>query len=501
MRLFVIRRGWWKPWNWTTRTWAWAIVIGVVISPFATRWFSLWRVPDVVLPFDVEEIIQNEIPRDEDAIVRYEIALRLLAQGTSLLEEDDRTFVNLNDADTAMRNALLTDQPNWDNRLDHWLLGRRAALDEFLAASEMERSGGPSLRTADLDFAVNTHQRLRSLAVLAEAEAMRLERSGQVDQAWGWHRANLRCARHCMMPRYVICQLIGSGVRSIAYSGIARWAQSKTLTVEQLQAARDELVIDGETAVPVLDIAKSNYLCLKNSITQPGGPNYLFPQWSLAQPEDWYLLYLKRMVIWTIGQPEIVLRLARQELINVQDQIDLPIHSRRQGLRMKHEILFELDPASPRPSGQLSTNRLKTLMEEQFWKARGLNDYLLGTGTMESFQRLGFARMAALDVVLACQQYHREFGEFPESLAQLVPRFLKAIPIDPMDVDGGLIQYRVDENREAVVWSIGYNEKDDGGKILKDETREVLDTGYRVLVNRIDGAESQHDNAGESSVE
>lgn len=50
------------------------------MSPIATRWYSLWQVPDVALPFDVEDVIQDDVPKDEDAIYHYEVAQRLLEQ-------------------------------------------------------------------------------------------------------------------------------------------------------------------------------------------------------------------------------------------------------------------------------------------------------------------------------------------------------------------------------------------------------------------------------------
>lgn len=160
-----------------------------------------------------------------------------------------------------MREAIFSDNPKRDNRLDAWLTGRSEALTEFRFASEMARSGAPSLRTTDFNEIFNSYQQLRPLIVLTETEALRLERAGQLDQAWEWHKANLRCSRHCLMPPHMICHLIGFAIQSTCFRGIARWASCDTLTYEDLQQARDELAVDHDHSVSAFRIAKSNYLC------------------------------------------------------------------------------------------------------------------------------------------------------------------------------------------------------------------------------------------------
>ena len=89
------------------------------------------------------------------------------------------------------------------------------------------------------------------------------------------------------------------------------------------------------------------------------------------------------------------------------------------------------------------------------------------------------ARRAALDVVLASQQFQRIQGEFPESIEQLVPKFLDSVPIDPMDATGAPLHYRRETDGTAVVWSVGMDGVDDGGHV---ELKDVIDkdTGYRI---------------------
>ena len=64
---------------------------------------------------------------------------------------------------------------------------------------------------------------------------------------------------------------------------------------------------------------------------------------------------------------------------------------------------------------------------------------------------------------IACglERYHNAHGEYPETLAALVPQFVEKLP---MDIIGGQpLKYRRTDYGQFVLYSIGWNEKDDGG--------------------------------------
>jgi hypothetical protein len=64
--------------------------------------------------------------------------------------------------------------------------------------------------------------------------------------------------------------------------------------------------------------------------------------------------------------------------------------------------------------------------------------------------------------LVACglERYHIAHNQYPESLAALVPQFLEKLPPDV--INGGDLKYRRTDN-SFVLYSIGWNEKDDGG--------------------------------------
>ncbi len=64
----------------------------------------------------------------------------------------------------------------------------------------------------------------------------------------------------------------------------------------------------------------------------------------------------------------------------------------------------------------------------------------------------------------ALERYHLAHGEYPETLDQLMPGFITA---SPHDVINGLpLHYRRTDDGKFVLYSVGWNEQDDGGTIV-----------------------------------
>jgi hypothetical protein len=63
---------------------------------------------------------------------------------------------------------------------------------------------------------------------------------------------------------------------------------------------------------------------------------------------------------------------------------------------------------------------------------------------------------------LALARYQRKYGAYPRSLAELTPAFLPAVPLDP--VDGQPLRYRLEADGRFMLYSIGADGKDDGGR-------------------------------------
>jgi hypothetical protein len=84
-------------------------------------------------------------------------------------------------------------------------------------------------------------------------------------------------------------------------------------------------------------------------------------------------------------------------------------------------------------------------------------------------QRL--ARMEAgrqlLVTALALQRYHLRHGQYPPTLAQLVPEYAASVPRDP--IDGQPLRYHLNDDGKFALYSISIDGKDDGGNPVSKE--------------------------------
>lgn len=66
---------------------------------------------------------------------------------------------------------------------------------------------------------------------------------------------------------------------------------------------------------------------------------------------------------------------------------------------------------------------------------------------------------------LACalERYRQANGQFPETLESLAPKFIETVPHDV--INGQPLKYRRTDNGQFVLYSVGWNQTDDGGKV------------------------------------
>ena len=67
-------------------------------------------------------------------------------------------------------------------------------------------------------------------------------------------------------------------------------------------------------------------------------------------------------------------------------------------------------------------------------------------------------------------------GQYPESLDALAPQFIDPLPHDI--INGGPLHYRRTDDGRFVLYSVGWNETDDGGQIAVNKAgRREIDKG------------------------
>ncbi len=99
----------------------------------------------------------------------------------------------------------------------------------------------------------------------------------------------------------------------------------------------------------------------------------------------------------------------------------------------------------------------------------------------EAVKKFAYAQESAnlARAAIALERYRLAHGEYPETLDALAPQLMKQIPHDI--INGQPLHYRRTSDGQFVLYSVGWNETDDGGVV-------VLNNGssYRVDINQGD---------------
>ena len=96
--------------------------------------------------------------------------------------------------------------------------------------------------------------------------------------------------------------------------------------------------------------------------------------------------------------------------------------------------------------------------------------YLLARIAIPNFtkamQVCAFNQTQANEAQIACalERYHLGHGEYPETLDALVPQFLEKLPHDI--IGGEPLHYRHTDDGKFLLYSLGWNETDDGGQVV-----------------------------------
>lgn len=134
---------------------------------------------------------------------------------------------------------------------------------------------------------------------------------------------------------------------------------------------------------------------------------------------------------------------------------------------------------------ELETRALSSYYQTRdFWKPyqdhlHGLPWYAIVSKIVLPDMEAAFMKVATLDALiltartgLACRIFKSRTGEYPEDLEALVPGILAEVPTDPFT--GKPLVYRR-EGEGFIVYSLGSNEKDDGGRTTYMITQLVMD--------------------------
>ncbi|MHC4645571.1 MAG: hypothetical protein ACYTBJ_08710 [Planctomycetota bacterium] len=119
----------------------------------------------------------------------------------------------------------------------------------------------------------------------------------------------------------------------------------------------------------------------------------------------------------------------------------------RAGIAPEHERRKAADAADPDMD---SISRIRVLLRK----------FMPALARVMTLDLANIALLRAAEAGLAVERYQLATGTLPDNLAELVPKYLDAVPKDPFDAED--LRYRKLE-KGFVVYSIGENEADDDG--------------------------------------
>jgi hypothetical protein len=103
---------------------------------------------------------------------------------------------------------------------------------------------------------------------------------------------------------------------------------------------------------------------------------------------------------------------------------------------------------------------------------------MLLPGLTRSAHKFAFAQASLNLARCACalERHRLAAGKYPETLDELAPKFISKVPPDP--IGGRPLHYRCQDNEHFVLYSVGWNEEDDGGHVRVGKGGSVdLDNG------------------------
>lgn len=140
---------------------------------------------------------------------------------------------------------------------------------------------------------------------------------------------------------------------------------------------------------------------------------------------------------------------------------------------------FEEQGGPPRQAGaSMAKTRLEAIRASPFLRVRHTIALLTFPSVEGTFRRVAFwhTRLHQARAACAIQRFALALGRLPTTLEELVPDDLREIPLDPMD--GRPLRYRLDEDG-YLLWSVGWNETDEGGVAAEHRKLEENDWVWR----------------------
>jgi hypothetical protein len=311
-----------------------------------------------------------------------------------------------------------------------WLEKNQEALEIWRRGTERPDALYHQPRDVRYDTVLSVDQELRRFAAMAGLRGALMQEKGDMEGAWGWYRAILRCSRHIGMHGVIVERRIGAALHEQAASRIKEWARDPRTELALVRRALDETVAIEAMTAPASESLKSEYLMFMAELNHPEGVPRLVNIMRVpgAVPPTKYfgantVAAFKRSTDFLKYDPERIRRVTQLLHANWLAQCDRP-RRLRTPIVIQSPLIYAWDANAPTAARALPPAQLAQWSDStKILKSTGSPaDALLDTVDREQRQQ------ASLIVSLAEQWFVREQGRRPSSASELLGRYLKQLP-------------------------------------------------------------------------
>lgn len=428
----------------------------LLVTPFLYRGYRISRIPDIGDPFDVTAFGTVEIAPADNAMTQYALATTLLSKrgysGTTDLEIEEKARTQ-----------------GWtfaSKGVTKWLDDNQRALAEWRKGTELSQAVVIQPKDLRITSTLDVVQQSREFTRLATLQAERCAHDGDLDAAWGWLLANVRASRHVEQHGCLIQRLVGMAMLHSGATGINRWSAHPAVTSDLLRKALADFHAADRLTPQNSDALKTEYLMLRNTLKETTSLNELA---GLGLSGADRLPSLQAPMLFVMGEPELSLKVFEHFFGNQISEIDKPKRDRAPTVvGLLH--LYDLPPGTTK---FLPARELNQVFNSSILARLLLPAYQQADAAMQREA----AMRAAVSLMLACQLHHRFHGDWPTKVEDLAPDILAEPPIDPLGKPGELMRLKRDGD-DLVIYSVGTNGTDDGGRIIG--SNDTPDLGFRL---------------------
>ncbi|MBW7990329.1 MAG: hypothetical protein FVQ84_09995 [Planctomycetes bacterium] len=288
---------------------------------------------------------------------------------------------------------------------------------------------------------------------------------GRTKQALEDCIAVARTGSHWQRKRTLIEQLIGMGIGSIANDGIFHIVANQRFSITELEQLQIQLSQIYQEDYPFMDMEYQKLAFLdvvQHSFTDGGpGGGHLIPRKEA---------FFDDMYEDVVGMTEDI-PFGRGFFKNATLTSMCLLHARRDAtvefgrqIYDKQDMVASMSPYERHKRNLISTEEI--ILSMPMYRYALLYHLMPAVDRVSNSFYRGKALHEATIATLAIQRWRLEKEEYPTTLDELIEAgYLKELPKDPYS-DKALIYKKIEDN--FVLYSIGRNFKDDGGKVFEE---------------------------------